>query len=52
MFLKQKDPLLPDEEYVYYDVESLFTNVPVHETTDYFLNKIYVKENYLQYVPN
>ena len=44
MFLKQKDPLLPDEEYVYYDVECLFTNVPVHETTDYFLNKICVKE--------
>ena len=44
MFLKQQDPLLPDEEYVSYDVESLFMNVPVHETIDYFLRKIYVKE--------
>ena len=37
MSLKQQDPLLPDEEYISYDVESLFTNVPVHETTDYIL---------------
>ena len=42
--LKQQDPLLPDEEYVSYDVESLFTNVPVHETIDYILQEIYVKE--------
>ena len=27
MSLKQQDLLLPDEEYVSYDVESLFTNV-------------------------
>ena len=37
MFLKQQDPLLPDKEYVSYDVESLFTNVPVHVTIDYIL---------------
>ena len=42
--LKQQDPLLPDEEYVSYDVESLFANVPVHETIDYILREIYVKE--------
>ena len=42
--LKQQDPLLPDEEYISYDVESLFTNVPVHETIEYILQEIYVKE--------
>ena len=44
MSLKQQDPLLPDEEYVSYDVESLFTSVPVHETIDYILQEIYDKE--------
>ena len=34
MCLNQQDPLLPNKEYVSYDVESLFTNVPVHETID------------------
>ena len=44
MFLKQQDSSLTDEEYASYDVESLFKNVPVHETIDYILQKIYVKE--------
>ena len=44
MSLKHQDPLLPAQEYVSYDVESLFTNVPVHETIDYILQEIYVKE--------
>ena len=44
MSLKQQDPLLPDEKYVSYDVETLFTDVPVHETIDYILQEIYVKE--------
>ena len=44
MFLKQQDSSLTDEEYTSYDVESLFKNVPVHETIDYILQKIYVKE--------
>ena len=44
MYLKQQELLLPDEEYLSYDVESLFTNVPVHETIDYILQEIYVKE--------
>ena len=58
MYLKQQDLLLPDEEYVSYDVESLFTNVPVHETIDYILQEIYInkkftsKKNYRKYVPN
>ena len=44
MSLKQQDLLLPDEEYESYDVESLFTNLPVHETIDYILQEIYVKK--------
>ena len=44
ILLKQQDPLLPDKQYVSYDVESLFTNVPVHETIDYILQEIYFKE--------
>ena len=44
MSLKQQDLLLPDEEYVSYDVESLFTHVSVHESIDYILQEIYVKE--------
>ena len=43
IFVRQQDPLLPDEEYVFYNVESLFTNVPVHETIDYILHENFVK---------
>ena len=32
-----------DEEYVSYDVESLFTNIPVDETISYIINEIYQK---------
>ena len=31
-----------DEEYVPYDIESLFTNVPITETIEDILNEIYV----------
>ena len=46
--LQQQDPLFPNEEYVSYDVKSLFTNVPIQETIDeiyviYILEEIYVK---------
>ena len=44
MSLKQQGPLLPDEKYKSYDVKTLFTDVPVHETIDYILQEIYVKE--------
>ena len=47
MSLKQQDPLLADEKYVSYDVESLFTNVSVHETIDYIL-QVSVKEIFLK----
>lgn len=40
--LKEQPPLDIDEEYVSYDVESLFTNIPVKETIDYIINEIYV----------
>ena len=41
--LQQQDLLSPNEEYLWYDVESLFTNVPIQETIDYILDEIYVK---------
>ena len=41
--LKQKTPLSLDEEYVPYDVESLFIKIPVDETISYVLNEIYQK---------
>ena len=39
--LKKQAPLDDNEEYVSYDVESLFTNVPLQETIDYILHPIY-----------
>ena len=41
--LKQQTPLSLDEEYESYDVESLFTNIPVDETISYIINEIYQK---------
>ena len=41
--LKQQTPLSLDEEYESYDVESLFTNIPVDETISYIVNEIYQK---------
>ena len=34
-----------DYEDVSYDVESLYTNIPVKETIDYILHKIYVDKS-------
>ena len=39
---KDLPPLKDDEEYVSYDVESLFTNIPLKETIDYILEQIFV----------
>ena len=39
--IQNQPPLQPNEEYVSYDVESLFTNVPVKETIEYILDEIY-----------
>ena len=44
--LQQQDPFLPNEEYVWYDVKSLFTNVPIQETINYILDDIYVKNKF------
>ena len=38
--LKDQTPLNPNEEYLLYDVESLFTNVSVDETSNYTINEI------------
>ena len=48
--MREQPPLKPTEEYVSYDVESLFTNVPVIETIDYILEEIYVKNKIPPYV--
>ena len=37
----KNDVLDPDEEYVSYDAESLFTSIPVKETIDYIITEIY-----------
>ena len=42
--LKDQTPLNPNEEYVSYDVESPFTNIPVDETINYIINEIYQKK--------
>ena len=38
--LKVQPPLAEDEEYVLYDVVSLFTNIPIHDTINYIIKKI------------
>ena len=40
--LKDSPPLKDDEEYVSYDVDSLFTNIPLKETIGYISEQIYV----------
>ena len=42
--IRDQPPLHPTEEYVSYDVESLFTNVPVLETIEYILDEIYKRD--------
>ena len=41
---KNIPPLQEDEEDVSYDLESLFTNIPINETIDYVLDQIYNKK--------
>ena len=45
--IKAFPPLQKNEEYVSYDVDSLFTNIPLKETIDYIIHKIY-NEKFLQ----
>ena len=40
-------PLQDDEENVLYDVESLFTNIPIQETINYVIEQIYVQKKLL-----
>ena len=39
--IKRLPPLPDDEEYVSYDIVSLFTNIPLDETIDYIIESIY-----------
>ena len=39
--IKNQAPLSSDEEYVSYDVDSLFTNIPIEETIEYIIHQIY-----------
>ena len=41
--LKNQPLLEPNEEYVSYDVESLFTNIPIKDAIDYILDQTYCK---------
>ena len=40
--LRDLPPLNNDKEYILYDVDSSFTNIPLKETIDYILEEIYV----------
>ena len=40
----EENRLEQDEEDISYDVESLFTNVPIDETIEYILDEIYVRK--------
>ena len=42
--IKNQPPLNDDDEYVSYDVDSLFTNIPVTETIEYIIHQIYVEK--------
>ena len=39
--IKALPPLQKNEEYVSYDVDSLFRNIPLKETIDYIIHKIF-----------
>ena len=41
--LKEQTSLSLDEKYIWYDVESLFTNIPIDETIYFIINEIYQK---------
>ena len=45
-------PLQDDEEDVSYDVESLFTNIPIQETINYIIEQIYVHKKLAPIVRN
>ena len=47
--IKDQLPLNDDEEYVSYDVDSLFTNIPVAETIEHIIHQIYIEKQFHQY---
>ena len=49
--IKELPPLQKNEEYVSYDVDSFFTNIPLKETIDYIIHKIY-NETFLKPICN
>ena len=42
--IKDQPPLNDDEKFVSYDVDSLFTNIPVAETIKYVIHQIYTEK--------
>ena len=42
--IKNQPPLRENEEYVSYDIVSLFTNIPIKETIDYIIDQVYNKK--------
>ena len=40
--IREQDLLKSNEQYLSYNVESLFTDAPFHETIEYIINEIYV----------
>ena len=46
-FLKDLPPLKDDEEYVFYNIESLFMNIPLKESINYILEQIDVHNKLL-----
>ena len=42
--IKALSPLEKNEEHVSYEVDSLFTNIPLKETIDYIIHKIYYEK--------
>ena len=41
--IREQGPLKSNEQYVSYDVESLFINVLVYETIEYIINELYIE---------
>ena len=41
--IRAQPTLQQNEEYISYDVESLFTNVPIKDTIDFIINEIYTE---------
>lgn len=48
--LKAEFSLSKNEEYFLYDVESLFTNIPLNDTINYILDQVYNKNDFQSYV--